>query len=413
VKGNKDAVAAQSQWLAVKAKELGLVYRDAGPVTEIELAGAPGVPVLGLLVHGDVQPPGESGWTVPPFTCTLKDGYVYGRGSADGKGPLVQALLAMASLDAAGTPRHYTVRLLVGSDEESDNHDIATYLQSHKPPELTLVLDSEFPVVVGEKAWDGLEVTATDPYQLRDATNAPWAVVKAEAGVSAETIAAVERYRRRARVVALTDAPRSTIATLADDVIPIGAGEERGGVACRSFQHTQLALRAIEARLGGRPVDLPALCERVGQATQDLLDRRPDWLPEVAAALDGPDGVFLLAPAERLASAEQGALMIREGPRRPSVGCETGDWSHVDVYLTKTLDYRALLFTGSPWDGEALDWLAKRGSTFVAVRSEVPGAGATVRYAGDDDVDAASYSEVLVPELLAATWWAGTAGETG
>ena len=37
-------------------------------------------------------------------------------------------------------------------------------------------------------------------------------------GESAETIAAVERYRGRARVVALTDAPRSTIATLADDV---------------------------------------------------------------------------------------------------------------------------------------------------------------------------------------------------
>ena len=228
-------------------------------------------------------------------------------------------------------------------------------------------------------------------------------------GESAETIAAVERYRGRARVVALTDAPRSTIATLADDVVPLGAGEERGGVACRSFQHTQLVLRAIEARLGGRPVDLPALCERVGEATQDLLDRRPDWLPEVAAALDGPDGVFLLAPTERLASAEQGALMIREGPRRLAVGCETGDWSHVDVYLTKTLDYRALLFAGSPWDGEALDWLAKRGSTFVAVGSEVPGARAAVRYVGDDDAEVAAITEILVPELLAATWWGSAA----
>ena len=166
-------------------------------------------------------------------------------------------------------------------------------------------------------------------------------------------------------------------------------------------------LRAIEARFGGRPVDLPSLCERVGEATQDLLDRRPDWLPAVAAALDGPDGVFLLAPAERLASAEQGALMIREGPRRASVGCETGDWSHVDVYLAKTLEYRALLFAGSAWDGEALDWLAKRGSTFVAVGAELPGARAIVRYAGDDDPEVAALAEVLVPELVAARWWVG------
>ena len=38
--------------------------------------------------------------------------------------------------------------------------------------------------------------------------------------------------------------------------------------------------------------------------------------------------------------------MVREGPRRAADGCETGDWNHVDVYLTKTLDYRALMFTG-------------------------------------------------------------------
>ena len=224
-------------------------------------------------------------------------------------------------------------------------------------------------------------------------------------GESAETIAAVERFRGRARVIALTDDPRSTIATLADDVIPLGAGEERGGVACRSFQHTQLILRDVEARLGGRPVDLPALCGRVAGATADLLDRRRDWLPAVAAALEGPDSVFVLAPTDRLASAEQGALMIREGPRRSAVGCETGDWSHVDVYLTKSLDYRALLFAGSPWDGEAREWMAKRGSTFVAVGADVPEARSVARYEGDDDPEVAALTEVLVAELLAATWW--------
>ena len=50
-----------------------------------------------------------------------------------------------------------------------------------------------------------------------------------------------------------------------------------------------------------------------------------------------------IAPAERIGTALQGALMVREGPRRGSDAGETGDWSHVDVYLTKTMDYRALL----------------------------------------------------------------------
>jgi fructoselysine-6-P-deglycase FrlB-like protein len=224
-------------------------------------------------------------------------------------------------------------------------------------------------------------------------------------GESEETIAAVDRYRRRSPIVALSDAPRSTVATLADVVVRLAAGEERGGVASRSFQHTQIVLRALEAHLGGRPVDMPGLCGRVAGACRDLLDTRPGWLPEVAAALDGPDGVYVLGPVERFASAEQGALMIREGPRRPAVACETGDWSHVDVYLAKTLDYRALLLTGSRWDANALDWLAKRGSAFVAVGGEGAGARETLRYAGDEDPEICGFTEVLVPELLAATWW--------
>ena len=140
-------------------------------------------------------------------------------------------------------------------------------------------------------------------------------------GESEETIAAVDRYRgplagrRPDRRAPLDDRDARRRRRS-----PLDAGEERGGVACRSFQHTALILRALEARLGGRPADMPSLCERVADASADLLDRRSTWLPEVAAALDGPDGVFLLAPAERLASAEQGALMIREGPRRLAVG---------------------------------------------------------------------------------------------
>ena len=227
-------------------------------------------------------------------------------------------------------------------------------------------------------------------------------------GESEETIATVDRYRGTSPVVALTDAPRSTIATLADVVVPLEAGEERGGVACRSFQHTLLLLRALEAQ-ARRPSRRPARRSATASPPRpaDLLDRRAAWLPEVAAALDGPDGVFVLAPVERLASAEQGALIIREGPRRPAVACETGDWSHVDVYLAKTLDYRALLFAGSRWDGNALEWLAKRGSTVVAVGGDLPGARAIVRYAGDDDPEIAAFTEVLVPELLAGSWWAG------
>jgi hypothetical protein len=39
------------------------------------------------------------------------------------------------------------------------------------------------------------------------------------------------------------------------------------------------------------------------------------------------------------------------------------------------------------------------------VGADVPGAAQVIRYPGDDDPDVARHAEILVPELLAATWW--------
>ena len=97
--------------------------------------------------------------------------------------------------------------------------------------------------------------------------------------------------------------------------------------------------------------------------------------------------------------------MLRECPRRPAVGCETGDWSHVDVYLTKTTDYRLLVFAGSPWEPQMAEWTSARGSTVVGVGDEVPGARYTLRYPHDSVDDVALLTEVLVPELVAARSW--------
>ena len=78
---------------------------------------------------------------------------------------------------------------------------------------------------------------------------------------------------------------------------------------------------------------------------------------------------------------------------------------HVDVYLTKTLDYRALLFPGSRYDAQAMEWLINRGSTVLAVGAEVPGATWTIRYRGDEDPLVRLVTEALIAELVAAEWW--------
>lgn len=180
-----EAHVNQKAWLMKTAADMNFVARDAGKITEIELPGPEGAPVLGLVIHGDVQPADAEGWTFPPFEGRVENGYVLGRGAADDKGPLIQALLAMKSLAASGLPRTHTIRLLVGSEEESAAGEIEEYLKTRQPPDYSLVLDSEFPVVVGEKAWDGLGLIAS--LDTRDKKPA-YVVEFIDAGLSASIV---------------------------------------------------------------------------------------------------------------------------------------------------------------------------------------------------------------------------------
>lgn len=229
-------------------------------------------------------------------------------------------------------------------------------------------------------------------------------------GESVETLDACRRYAGNGRLVALTNRPDSTLAELSDVTIPMHAGEEESGVACRTFRHTVLMLRAILETFGmPQPRPLPELARRAASANASLLETQEEWLPMVADTLTAPLGVWVLGPVERLSSARQSALMVREVPRRIAYASETGDWSHVDVYLTKVQDYRALLLAGSRWDDPALQWMRQRGSTFVAVGtdrngSEIPDAKLTIRYTDDHLSDVAQLSEVLVMELTASHW---------
>lgn len=179
---DQEAHAAQKVWLTKAANDLGFVARDAGKVTEIELPGPENAPVLGLVIHGDVQFAEPDAWSFPPFAGAVENGYVLGRGSADDKGPLIQALLAMKALKESGLARTHTIRLLVGSEEESAAGEMAEYLKDHTRPDYSLVLDSEFPVVVGEKAWDGFAVVAA--LASRKGVAKPYRVESIDAGLS-------------------------------------------------------------------------------------------------------------------------------------------------------------------------------------------------------------------------------------
>jgi succinyl-diaminopimelate desuccinylase len=78
-----------------------------------------GGPVLVFLGHTDVVPPGPlEQWTSPPFEPTIRDGRLYGRGTADMKTADAAMTLALERFVAAHSNHKGTVALLLTSDEE-------------------------------------------------------------------------------------------------------------------------------------------------------------------------------------------------------------------------------------------------------------------------------------------------------
>lgn len=117
----------------------------------------PETPRLDILAHLDVVGPGD-GWQSDPFEPVEKeDGYLYGRGVADDKGPAMAALYALRCVQQLHLPLTGRCRLILGTDEENGSSDVAWYYERVKPAPYTFSPDSEFPVCNAEKGFYRLQ----------------------------------------------------------------------------------------------------------------------------------------------------------------------------------------------------------------------------------------------------------------
>ena len=95
-----------------------------GEVDNLWATHGQGEPVLVLLGHTDVVPPGPRlDWTSDPFTPEVRDGVLYGRGAADMKGSVAAFVVAAEQFVAANSDHPGTLAVLVTSDEEGDAID--------------------------------------------------------------------------------------------------------------------------------------------------------------------------------------------------------------------------------------------------------------------------------------------------
>jgi len=95
-----------------------------GEVDNLWATHGSGAPVLVLLGHTDVVPPGpREGWTSDPFDPQIRAGMLYGRGAADMKGSVAAFVVAVEQFVAANPHHPGTLAVLLTSDEEGSAID--------------------------------------------------------------------------------------------------------------------------------------------------------------------------------------------------------------------------------------------------------------------------------------------------
>lgn len=116
--------------------------------------------IFGILGHVDVVPAGN-GWTSDPFEPIIKNGNIYARGVQDDKGPTMAAFYALKILENEGYHFNQRVRLIIGTDEESDWTCTKAYFKSEEMPHAGFSPDAEFPVIHGEKGMTTFNLVQT------------------------------------------------------------------------------------------------------------------------------------------------------------------------------------------------------------------------------------------------------------
>jgi acetylornithine deacetylase/succinyl-diaminopimelate desuccinylase-like protein len=145
----KDEVRRAAEWVRDFVRRAGgeaeLVETDTFPlaVGEIRASGGGETPTVLVYGHVDVQPPAPlDAWESPPFEPTVRDGWLYGRGTADDKGQLY-ALLKGAELLAAAGELPVNVRVVSDGEEETGGHQVVDFIaRDERGADAAVIFDS-------------------------------------------------------------------------------------------------------------------------------------------------------------------------------------------------------------------------------------------------------------------------------
>lgn len=111
-----------------------------------------GEELMVILCHLDVVPAGDKDeWKHDPYTLTIDNDKLYGRGTQDDKGPTVAALFALKALLDNGYELNKRIRFIFGTDEENLWRCMDRYNEKEEKGTFGFVPDADFPLTYAEK----------------------------------------------------------------------------------------------------------------------------------------------------------------------------------------------------------------------------------------------------------------------
>ncbi|AHL72499.1 dipeptidase PepV [Bacillus pumilus] len=137
------------QYMLKKGQDKGFKVKNVdGYAGHIEYGE--GEDIVGVLCHVDVVPAGDN-WTTPPFSADIRENKIFARGAIDDKGPTMAAFYALKMLKDAGLPLSKKIRIIIGTDEESDWRCVDHYFKHEAMPQIGFAPDADFPIIHAEK----------------------------------------------------------------------------------------------------------------------------------------------------------------------------------------------------------------------------------------------------------------------
>src|SRR5216683_1772377 len=135
---HKSDIERGARWVADHLRAAGfktveIVPTNLHPLVYAESLEAPGKPTILFYGHYDVQPPEPLDlWTSPAFEPTVRNGNLYGRGTADDKGQVHIHLKAFESLQKSEGRLPVNVKVLIEGEEEVGSVSLWDYVQKNK-----------------------------------------------------------------------------------------------------------------------------------------------------------------------------------------------------------------------------------------------------------------------------------------